>query len=226
MSDCFLELIDVYKSYETRSEKIDVLMGVDFCLKKGELVSIIGESGSGKSTLLHIMGAMDIPDRGRVILGGYDVNKLSQKERANLRSRKVGFVFQFHYLLPEFTVLENLKIPQMISGKKENIYEKCEEVLKLIGLLDKRDRKPDELSGGQQQLLALGRAMVNDPDLLLMDEPTGNLDEKTSQRVMAKIFDILKKLNISSVVVTHDMKLAMNTQKIYKLYNGKINLEK
>ncbi len=225
MSNCFLELINVHKSYRTKSEEIKVLKGIDFCLQRGEIVSIIGESGSGKSTLLHIMGAMDIPDEGKVLIDGSDIATLSLKDRASLRSNKIGFVFQFHYLLPEFTVMENLKIPQMIAGKSGDINYRCDEILNLIGLVDKRDRKPDELSGGQQQLLALGRAMVNKPDLLLMDEPTGNLDEKTSQKVMGKIFEILGKFEISAIVVTHDIKLAMNTEKIYKLFNGKIHLE-
>ncbi len=228
MSDFFLKALNVKKSYRTSSEKIDVLKGLDFRLQRGEIVSIIGESGSGKSTLLHILGGMDLPDDGSVLIDGVDITSLDLKERSRFRNENIGFVFQFHYLLPEFTVMENLKIPLMI-GKRHSrgeVEEICIEILNLVGLFEKRNRKPDELSGGQQQLLAIGRAMVNSPRLLLMDEPTGNLDEETSKRVMEKLFKILEELEITTVIVTHNISLARRTEKIYRLSGGNINLEK
>lgn len=188
---------------------IDVLKGINLNVEHGEIVSIVGKSGAGKSTLLQIIGTIDKPDSGKIIIGGLDVQKLNNKPLANFRNSKIGFVFQFHHLLPEFTALENICIPAFIAGEKKKLaIEKANELLKFLNLSNRSDHKPDALSGGEQQRVAIARALINKPAVILADEPSGNLDSSASNDLHKLILKLREEFGQTFVIATHNKELA------------------
>jgi lipoprotein-releasing system ATP-binding protein len=219
------ELIQVqqlFKSYGNGTKRVEVLKGVDLNFSRGERAAIVGASGVGKTTLLHVLGTLDRPTGGKVFYEGKDIYALNEKELAPFRNREIGFVFQFHHLLPEFSALENTMMPCLIQGipKKESAAQ-AEAILTLVGLKERLSHKPGELSGGEQQRVAVARALVLEPKVLLADEPTGNLDTKTGESV----FDLLQELNQikggTLIVVTHNLKLAEKLSRQIQLIDGK-----
>ena len=219
------ELIQVQqllKSYGNGTKRVEVLKGVDLNFSRGERAAIVGASGVGKTTLLHVLGTLDRPTGGKVFYEGKDIYALNEKELALFRNREIGFVFQFHHLLPEFSALENTMMPCLIQGipKKESA-ARAEAILTLVGLKERLSHKPGELSGGEQQRVAVARALVLEPKVLLADEPTGNLDTKTGESV----FDLLQELNqikgVTLIVVTHNLKLAEKLSRQIQLIDGK-----
>ncbi len=217
-----LELKNIEKYYKTKNEQLHIIRGLNLELKKGEFISILGRSGSGKSTLLNIIGLLDKADSGEVYINGKNILKMSEKEIDMLKNKSLGFVFQFHYLLNEFTALENVMVPALLHNfeNRKNLEKKAVEILNSVGLGERLNHFPNQLSGGEKQRVAIARALINSPDILLADEPTGNLDEETSE----KIFDILKKINKdtgqSIIVVTHSKDLANITDRQYYLKKG------
>jgi lipoprotein-releasing system ATP-binding protein len=218
------EIQDLHKSYGSGLSKVDVLRGVNLTIKSGETIALVGASGAGKSTLLHIMGALDRPTSGSVMFNGKDIFKLNELSIASFRNHSIGFVFQFHHLLPEFSALENVMMPALIGGmnrdKAENL---AAGLLREVGLGHRLSHKPGELSGGEQQRVAIARALVLDPVMLLADEPTGNLDTKTSDEVHALLSEIHKKKGITLVIVTHNEALAARMGRIVRLVDGQFN---
>ena len=212
------------KEYQvSKTEKLKVLKGIDTEIFEGEIVSIVGPSGAGKSTLLHIMGTLDKPSEGNVIFDGEDVFRLSSNDLARFRNTRIGFVFQFHHLLPEFSAIENVCLAAMIAGKTMKQAEpKAKELLTEVGLGSRLEHKPSELSGGEAQRVAIARALINSPKVILADEPTGNLDTKNSDEVMHLIFDLRKKYNQTFVIVTHNEKFAEMTDRTLKMIDGVI----
>nr|WP_236975592.1 ABC transporter ATP-binding protein [Membranihabitans maritimus] len=208
----------IYKSYDD----LEVLKGVDLQVNTGEIISIQGKSGAGKSTFLQILGSLDYPNSGEILYEGENIFNKSQKDLAKFRNTNLGFVFQFHHLLDEFTAVENVGIPAMIGGKlrKEEIVNKSEELLDFIGLGQRKKHYPKELSGGEQQRVAIARALVNDPSYLLADEPTGNLDSENSQQILALFKKLQKELNQTIVVVTHDVGFAKKCDRIAYMEDG------
>ena len=205
---------------------IRVLRGVDLQLQRGETVSIVGPSGSGKSTLLHILGGLDLPSSGRIALGGRDLANLDDLELAKVRNRYVGFVFQFHHLLRDFTALENVMMPQLIAGTPTAVARRrAEELLDQVGLADRSGHVPAKLSGGEQQRVATARALVNEPPVLLADEPSGNLDLETSELLHDVLFDLVRDHGAAMVVVTHNSALAGRTDRILRLSSGVLELD-
>lgn len=197
------------KNIEKSFGSLRVLKGLDFDVKKSEVVSIMGASGAGKSTLLQILGTLSTPDSGELLIDGTDVLKLGEKELSEFRNKKLGFVFQFHHLLPEFTALENVMIPAFIAGRsKKEVQEKAEVLLTDLGLGERLSHKPSQLSGGEQQRVAIARALINSPAVLFADEPSGNLDTKTKEEIHNLFFDLRDKYGQTIVIVTHDPELA------------------
>jgi putative ABC transport system ATP-binding protein len=218
-----LESNDVSKQYQMGEVTVDALDGVDFVVEKGEFVAVMGPSGSGKSTLLHLLGGLDKPTDGEVTLGGRKLSVMSDKEVTLARRRNVGFVFQFYNLLPTLTAEENITLPLLIDGKKLKKYQsKIDELLELVGLTERRKHKPDQLSGGEQQRVAIARAFVNDPDIVLADEPTGNLDSRAGEEIMKLLRRSCDELGQTIVVVTHDPKAASFADRIVFLKDGQI----
>jgi lipoprotein-releasing system ATP-binding protein len=210
---------NIHKSYG----KLQVLKGVDLEVGKGEIISIVGASGAGKSTLLHIIGTIDKADRGKVMIDGQDVFRLKDRKLAEFRNKKIGFVFQFHHLLPEFTALENVCIPAFIAGVSKNSAEKkAAELLDFMGLSERKSHKPGELSGGEQQRVAIARALINSPAVILADEPSGNLDSKASEALHKLFFDLREQLGQTFVIVTHNKELAEMTDKTFTIKDGVI----
>ena len=200
---------------------LPVLKGVDFCADAGEVVAIVGASGAGKSTLLQILGTLLTPDAGTLRIGGTDVLRLSQRELSAFRNREIGFVFQAHHLLPEFSALENVMIPALIGGENpRQAREKAMTLLQTVGLSGRMQHKPSELSGGEQQRVAIARALINAPAILFADEPTGNLDSRTKQEIHALFFQLREKLNQTIVIVTHDAGLAKLCDRTCTLQDG------
>lgn len=219
-----LEIHDLNKIYKTKSEEIHILKNINFTLEESSFVSIQGKSGSGKTTLLNIMGMLDSPTDGIIKIGGENINKFSENEKNIFRNEKIGFVFQFHYLLNEFTALENVLIPAFVkkNKNKEKVEKRAKEILEMLELSNKFNNKPHQLSGGEKQRVAIARAMINSPDIILADEPTGNLDNETSI-VINNIFKMLnKEYKQSIVVVTHSLELANMADKKYKIENGQL----
>ena len=210
---------DIHKRYGT----IEVLKGVDISIQAGEIVSIVGPSGSGKSTLLHILGTLDKPDRGEVTLHQINVTGLMGKKLADFRNKHIGFVFQFHHLLPEFSALENVCIPGWLAGTgKTSVKNRAEELLNLLGLGHRLHNKPGALSGGEQQRVAVARALINTPDIVFADEPTGNLDSKRGAEIMAMLEFLSKKQGITVVMVTHDDRLAKRADRRLHIIDGRV----
>jgi putative ABC transport system ATP-binding protein len=221
-----LEANDVSKHYQMGEVTVDALDGVDFVVGKGEFVAVMGPSGSGKSTLLHLLGGLDKTTDGEVTLGGRRLSVMSDKEVTLARRRNVGFVFQFYNLLPTLTAEENIALPLLIDGRKLKQYQsKIDELLELVGLTDRRKHKPDQLSGGEQQRVAIARAFVNDPDIVLADEPTGNLDSRAGEEIMKLLRRSCDELGQTIVVVTHDPKAASFADRIVFLKDGRIASE-
>ncbi len=214
------------KEYQvSKTEKLKVLKGIDTEIFEGEVVTIVGPSGAGKSTLLHIMGTLDKPSEGSVIFDGEDVFRLSSNDLARFRNTRIGFVFQFHHLLPEFSAIENVCLAAMIAGKSMKQAEpKAKELLTEVGLGSRLEHKPSELSGGEAQRVAIARALINSPKVILADEPTGNLDTKNSDEVMHLIFDLRRKYNQTFVIVTHNEKFAEMTDRTLKMIDGVIQV--
>ena len=219
--ELLLEVSDIQKSYQiTKKNNLRVLKGVDLKIYKGEIVAIVGKSGAGKSTLLHILGTLDRPDSGKYLFQNSDVFSYSDKQLADFRSKQIGFIFQFHHLLPEFTALENVLIPTMIAGKK-NIDE-TKKILEDVGILDRANHKPSEISGGEAQRVAIARALANSPNLILADEPTGNLDTENADAVINLIFSLREKYNQTYLIVTHNEDFAQRCDRTIKISDGKI----
>ncbi len=215
-----LQAKDIHKHYG----QLEVLKGVELQLNKGEIVSIVGPSGSGKSTLLHILGTLDRPDKGEIIISGNPVNSLNDKQLAIFRNKHVGFVFQFHHLLPEFTAIENVCIPGWINGrKKKEVATRAQALLESLGLGTRLDNKPSALSGGEQQRVAVARALINDPLIIFADEPTGNLDSANARELHQLFFDLRKQFNQTFLIVTHNEELAQMSDRVLHMKDGKMS---
>ena len=214
-----LRATNLEKSYGV----LPVLKGIDLEIGKGEVVAIVGASGAGKSTLLHILGTLDAPDKGKVFIQDKDVFGQSSKNLAAFRNKSIGFVFQFHNLLPEFTALENAMIPGLIGQQDEKkVKQRATSLLEMLGLKDRMDHKPSELSGGEQQRVAVARAMINSPDLILADEPSGNLDSKNAVDLHKLFFQLRKDIGQTFIIVTHNEELAGMSDRKIELKDGKI----
>ena len=217
-----IKVSNIHKSFG----KVEVLKGVDLTINKSEVVSIVGASGAGKSTLLQIIGTLDKADAGSIIIDNQDINKLNQKKIADFRNHKIGFVFQFHHLLPEFTALENICIPAFIAGiSKEEATEKAIQLLEYLNLTDRKDHKPSMMSGGEQQRIAVARALINNPSVILADEPSGNLDSQSAKELHQLFFDLRNKTGQTFVIVTHNPQLAEMSDRILTMKDGVIVCE-
>jgi lipoprotein-releasing system ATP-binding protein len=214
-----VKAVDIRKSYGA----LNVLKGIDLEVAAGEVVAIVGASGAGKSTLLHILGTLDVPDQGTLFLRDQDVFRFSSSKLAAFRNKSVGFVFQFHNLLPEFSALENVMIPGWIAGRsKQEITNRAKELLTMLGLASRMEHKPSELSGGEQQRTAVARALINDPVLVLADEPSGNLDSKNAQELHQLFFDLRKQLNQTFIIVTHNQEFAGMADRTIEIKDGQV----
>jgi len=212
---------NITKSYG----KLQVLKGIDVEIPKGQIVSIVGASGAGKTTFLQIMGTLSKPDSGKIWIDNVDLNSLSERDLARFRNQKIGFVFQFHHLLPEFTALENVCIPALINRQSKKTAEsKAHELLSFLGLDHRLKHKPDELSGGEQQRVAVARALINNPLVIFADEPSGNLDSANKQELHNLFFSLRDKFNQTFVIVTHDMGLAEMSDRMLQMHDGKMML--
>lgn len=215
----FVKAIDVHKSYGT----YEVLKGVHLEVQRGEVVAIVGASGAGKSTLLHVLGTLDSPDRGQVFINGKAIQDIKGRELSAFRNRHIGFIFQFHQLLPEFTALENICMPAWIAGMEETkAKERAIELMELLGISSRSDNKPSALSGGEQQRVAIARALVNKPDLILADEPSGNLDSFNARSLHELFFELREKLNQTFIIVTHNPELSEMSDRRLTIRDGVI----
>jgi lipoprotein-releasing system ATP-binding protein len=225
VSDDIIVLKDLSKIYGNGVE-VRALDGVSVKIKAGEFVAIVGPSGSGKSTLLNMIGLLDTPSVGQIFLKGIDVSQASPEERARLRNQELGFVFQYHHLIPEFSALENVMMPMLIAKKgRAAAKERALELLSAVGLADRRDSRPNQLSGGQNQRVAVARALANGPSIVIGDELTGNLDTKTSDLIYNLLRELNRKINQTFILVTHDMRLAEKTDRILRIVDGKLVCE-
>lgn len=221
MENSLIRLSDIRKSYgKEGSGKLEVLKGIDLEIRSGEIMAIVGPSGAGKSTLLHIIGTLDRPDSGSYFFEDNDVLSLNDRKASAFRNREIGFIFQFHHLLPEFTALENVMIASMISGKADKAA--AEEMLRLVGLESRMNHKPSELSGGESQRVAIARALINSPRMILADEPTGNLDTGNSDSVIELIFGLRERLGKTFVIVTHNVTFASGCDRTVSLKDGRV----
>ena len=219
MNTPLVKAVDIRKSYGA----LNVLKGIDLEVAAGEVVAIVGASGAGKSTLLHILGTLDVPDQGTLFLRDQDVFRFSSSKLAAFRNKSVGLVFQFHNLLPEFSALENVMIPGWIAGRsKQEITNRAKELLTMLGLASRMEHKPSELSGGEQQRTAVARALINDPVLVLADEPSGNLDSKNAQELHQLFFDLRKQLNQTFIIVTHNQEFAGMADRTIEIKDGQV----
>jgi len=218
-----LELRQVTRSYQQAGRGLPVLRGISLAIQPGEIVALVGPSGAGKSTLLHVAGLLDRPDGGAVIFEGQDCSRMSDSERTTARRGYIGFVYQFHHLLPEFSALENIVLPQMIAGvSRRAARERGMELLGLVGLQPRADHRPARLSGGEQQRVAILRALANRPKLLLGDEPTGNLDHSTAGEVTAVLLDLVRRTRLAALIATHNLELAQRMDRVLTLQDGTV----
>jgi lipoprotein-releasing system ATP-binding protein len=225
MNDTVLKAENLGKTYPLPKGTLRVFEGLRLELRRGELAAIMGASGVGKTTLLNLLGALDRPSEGRVILDGQDLFSGNERETAAIRNTKIGFVFQFYHLLPEFSALENVSFPLMIRGLgRTEAFARARAVLKEVALEEKADSRPGQLSGGEQQRIAIARALVNEPCLLLADEPTGNLDWKSGEHVLRLILDLHERKGLSSIIVTHNEKIARYCHKLFLMEAGELKL--
>lgn len=214
-----IQATNIHKSFDT----LEVLKGVDLQVSKGEIVSIVGPSGAGKTTLLQILGTLDKPNKGIVKVDGVDLSKMNDSEQAAFRNKRIGFIFQFHQLLPEFTALENVMIPALIANQDwKKIKHKAKELLNYLQLGERLEHKPSELSGGEKQRVAVARALINDPKIILADEPSGSLDSKNKEDLHKLLFDLRDKFGLTIVIVTHDKELAALSDRKIEMRDGLI----
>ena len=210
---------NIYKRYGS----LEVLKGVNLEINKGEVVAIVGPSGCGKSTLLHILGSLDKADMGEIVINNTGLSMLSGNKLAAFRNKHIGFVFQFHHLLPEFTALENVCIPGWLAGRGKNeVKDKAEQLLKILGLVDRNENKPNQLSGGEQQRVAVARALINNPAIVFADEPTGNLDSANAQELHQLFFDLRKQFDQTFLIVTHNEELSQLSDRVLHMKDGRI----
>ncbi|HOU71266.1 MAG TPA: ABC transporter ATP-binding protein [Methanothrix sp.] len=225
MTENIIVLKDLSKIYGNGVE-VRALDGISVTIKAGEFVAIVGPSGSGKSTLLNMIGLLDTPSYGQIFLKGIDVSRASSEERARLRNQELGFVFQYHHLIPEFSAQENVMMPMLIAGKDKAVArDRAMELLASVGLAERKDSRPNQLSGGQNQRVAVARALANGPSIVIGDELTGNLDTKTSDLIYKLLRELNRKINQTFILVTHDMTLAEKTDRILRIVDGKIVCE-
>jgi lipoprotein-releasing system ATP-binding protein len=221
MSEPVLELRNITRTFQQASEPLQVLRGCSLTINAGETVALIGPSGSGKSTLLHSVGLLEKPDGGQILIGGQDAVLLDDAGRTTLRRRTVGFVYQFHHLLTEFSAMENIMLPQMIAGTERKAAEvRARELLGMVGLTKRADNRPGKLSGGEQQRVAIARALANSPQLLIADEPTGNLDPGTADHVFAMLEELVKSQKLALLMATHNHELAKRMSKLVEIRDG------
>ncbi|MEW5799205.1 MAG: ABC transporter ATP-binding protein [Bacteroidota bacterium] len=219
-----LEATNIHKTYSTgRDSSLNVLKGISLSIAEKEIIAIVGPSGAGKSTLVHILGLLDKPTQGEVSFEEKNLTSLKDEEISALRNQKIGFVFQFHHLLPEFTALENVLMPTLIAGKSmKHETDRAKQLLAEVGLLDRFEHKPSELSGGEQQRVAVARALMNNPKIIFADEPSGNLDSENADKLHNLIFDLRSKFGQSFVIVTHNKELASRADRIVTMVDGRI----
>jgi len=218
MSKLIFKCSNISKSFYQGNKTVEVLKNIDFTLEQSTSVSIVGPSGSGKTTFLNVLSGLDSPSAGKVFYKEKDINNLNDKERASIRNKEIGFVYQFHHLLPEFTALENVSLPMLISGlNMEEANEKSSRLLKKVNLENRMDHKPSELSGGERQRVAVARSLSNSPSCLIMDEPTGDLDAYNALKVSNTILELSDEFNISLIIATHDVSLSSRTKEIFNL---------
>lgn len=218
-----LQVKGLHKGYPGPTSRLEVLVQLDLECGQGDSVAIVGASGVGKSTLLHVIGALDVPDQGEIRVAGVDPFALNEADRARLRNREIGFVFQFHHLLKEFSASENVALPLWVSGTaREEAMDRADTLLRELGLAHRSGARPDELSGGERQRVAIARATITEPSLLLADEPTGDLDRESARLVYDKLMEQTRSRNTTLVVATHDLELAARTDRILRLIDGKL----
>lgn len=223
MKNAIIKLDDVWKTYRMGNVKVNALRGLDLAIKEGEFVAIMGPSGSGKSTAVNMVGALDMPTKGKIYLENRDISKLSESDLAQIRGRKIGFIFQQFNLINTLSALENVALPMVFQGvSKEERIKRAKNILEMVGLGDRINHKPTELSGGQQQRVAIARALANNPEVVLADEPTGNLDSKTGETVISFLTNLNKKDKKTIILVTHDMNIAKHANRIEFLKDGTI----
>ena len=222
MNDAVLELTGIEKSYNPeKPNEVRVLRGASLDVARGEVVALVAPSGAGKSTLLHIAGLLDTPDTGTVTLNGTDMTGLSDRRRTRARREEVGFIYQFHHLLPEFSALENIVLPQLANGARQGLAEShARELLARVGVAARAEHRPAQLSGGEQQRVAFCRALANAPSLLLADEPTGNLDPETADQVFAVLMELVRETGLSALIATHNLELAARMDRVLRLDHG------
>lgn len=223
MNNSVLACLDLKKSYHDGVTTIDVLKEINLTVEPGEMVAIVGASGSGKSTLLHLLAGLDQPSSGSINIAGQDISRMSEAEKCKLRNQHLGFIYQFHHLLPEFTALENVGMPLLIGGEEPSaILEKAQVLLEQVGLQDRLNHRLGQLSGGERQRVAIARALVTNPLCVLADEPTGNLDPRNAERVLELFFNLQKQRQTSVVMVTHDPVIAARAKRIFRIIDGKL----
>lgn len=216
-----IELVNIHRAFWQGGERLNILNGVDLSVKPGETISLVGPSGSGKSTLLHIAGLLEKPDDGEIHILNKNVSSLSDKKLTQIRNQKLGFIYQYHYLLSEFSALENIMLPQLIAGKKRGIArERAITLLSSLNLGDRIYHRPYQLSGGEQQRVAIGRALANDPQIILADEPTGNLDFENAEAVFSMLLKQSRRAGVAAIIATHNLELAKKLDRIFLIENG------
>lgn len=226
MNNVILNSQKLCKTYNDGSANVEVLKGIDLTISQGDRIAIIGPSGSGKSTLLHLMGGLDKPTTGEVTISDVNWQKISEKQRCQLRNQRLGFVYQFHHLLPEFTAVENVAMPLLLSGMAvKNAEQQASDMLDHVGLQHRKEHKPAQLSGGERQRVAIARALVHQPHCVLADEPTGNLDQTTASKVFDLMLDLNRQMNTALVIVTHDPQIAQRMDKVFVLHEGTLSLQ-